>query len=362
MTYQLKSRQVCLFLIAFLPLGKLFIMPSILAGKANEDLWLSALINLTLDFLTVLSVTFACKRAQLDLFSLLERSLGKTFSKIIMAFYLFYFMIKAILPLNEQKDYLELTLYTLKPTVFYFLPFFLSAFYLCTKKLRILGRSADILWAFTLVGFTVLLSLSILGADFGAILPVGANGIKKIFSGSYSTLLWFGDGVYLAFLIGQFKFSEKDGAKIVLSYLLNALIVLIFILVFYGTFTSIAHRQRFAFTEISKYTTVINNLGRFDYIGIVLLLFTNIFSMSLPLYFSARILSYLFKIKKSWISALIVVGGQIIIMLTLSKYYASIEYILMNYAPPFLFILGNILPALTPLLTIKEKKYAIAQG
>ena len=56
MQYELKSRQVCLFIIAFLPISKLFIMPSILAGKANEDLWISALVNLTLDFLTILAL------------------------------------------------------------------------------------------------------------------------------------------------------------------------------------------------------------------------------------------------------------------------------------------------------------------
>ena len=362
MQYQLKTRQICLFLIALTPISKLFIMPSVLASNAEQDLWISALINLALDFLTVFFVLFACKRANTTLLNLLENSLGKTATKIIVSLCFVYFTIKAILPISEQKDYLEMTLYTLKPTVFYFLPFFISAFYLCTKRLKVLGRCADVLWLFTLIGFAVLLSLSISGADFSAILPVGASGYKAIFNGSYASKIWFGDGIYLAIFIGQFNYEKHSGKKILLSYLISALITLLFIFIFYGTFTSIAHRQRFAFTEISKYTTVINNLGRFDYIGIIMILFVNVFAISLPVYFSAKALNYLFCIKKEWISSLIAVAIQVFILIVFSEYYASIEKLLMNYAPPFLFLVGNLLPALTPLLTLKENKYAHTQS
>ncbi len=361
MQYELKSRQVCLFMIAFLPITKLFIMPSILAGKANEDLWISALINLTLDFLTVLAVTYSCKKTDKNIYDLLETSFGKIGTKIILGIFCIYFFLKAILPISEQGDYVKMTLYTLKPTIVYFLPFFIFAFYICTKNLRVLGRSADILWLFTTLGFTVLFALSIANIDFGAILPIGANGTKRILEGSYTSLVWFGDGAYLLFLLGEFKFIKNDNKKILLSFLASALIVLIFMFVFYGTFTSIAHRQRFAFTEISKYTTVINNLGRFDYIGIILILFSNVFALSIPLFFASKILNYIFNIKIKWLSPLIVVVLQLLIMIFFNEYYASIENILMTKLNVLFLLVGNLLPALSIFLikNKKEKKYAI---
>ncbi len=356
MQYELKTRQVCLFLIAFTPIAKLFIMPSILAGKANEDLWISATINLVLDLLTILAVIYTNKRANTNLYSLLENKVGKTASKIITIIFFIYFMLKAILPISEQGEYVKLTLYTLKPTIIYFLPFFVVAFYVCTKRLRVLGRSADIMWIFTLIGFTVLYALSIANVDFGAILPVGANGTKKILDGSYTSLLWFGDGAYLLFFIGEFKFNKNDGRKILLSFLVSAVIVLLFMFIFYGTFTSIAHRQRFAFTEISKYTTVINNLGRFDYIGIILILFSNVFALTVPLFFSCKILNYVLGFSKKWISPLIVVGIQLLILVFLNEYYASVENFLMNKINVFFLLVGNVLPALSVLLINKENK------
>lgn len=355
MQYELKTRQVCLFLIAFAPITKLFIMPSVLAGKANEDMWISATINLLLDFLTVLFVIYTCKRANKNLYALLEERLGIVGSKIIMTIFFIYFTLKAVLPISEQGDYVKMTLYTLKPTIVYFLPFFIVAFYICTKNLRVLGRSADVLWLLTLVGFTVLYALSIANVDIGAIFPIGANGAKKILDGSYTSLLWFGDGAYLLFFIGEFKFNKKDGRKILLSFLLSAFIVLLFMFIFYGTFTSIAHRQRFAFTEISKYTTVINNLGRFDYIGIIMILFSNVFALTVPLFFACKIFNYLFNIRKKWIAPLIVVGFQLLILVFLNEYYASVENFLMNKANVFFLIAGNVLPMLSILLVNREK-------
>ena len=159
MQYPLKTRQVCFFIIAFTPICKLFILPSVLSGFSNEDAWISALINLTVDFLTLFAVIYACKKTQSTFFELLENNFGKTGKKIILALYFIYFMMKVILPLNEQKEYVELTLYTLKPTIFYFLPFFVLSFYLCTKKTRVLGRIADVAWLITINGILTLFIL-----------------------------------------------------------------------------------------------------------------------------------------------------------------------------------------------------------
>ena len=71
-----------------------------------------------------------------NFFELLEDNLGKLGAKLVAVLYLIYFFVKTILPINEQKDYIEFTLYTLKPTVIYFLPLFLLAFYICFKNLN----------------------------------------------------------------------------------------------------------------------------------------------------------------------------------------------------------------------------------
>ncbi len=356
-TKSLKSRQICLFIIAFLPVSKLFMMPSIASKFAGEDMWISVLINLLLDFATVMILSISFKKHNLNFFELLENTFGKTISKIILAFYFLAFFFKTIIPLDEQRDYVEFTLYTLVPNLFYFLPFFVVAFYLCTKKLRAIGRLADVMWIVTLLGFIVLIILSFGNADFTAILPIGAQGFPNIIKGSYSTFLWFGDAIYFVFFIGQFKYQKKDTLKIALSYFAHIFIVILFAIIFYAIFTSIAFRQRFALTEISKYTTVINNIGRLDYIGILLILLSNAISLSLPIYFACMVLNIICNFKKRWIAPIIVISLHILILIFLNEFYATIENVFIGYSALFFFILGNLLPIATAFMHEKGGFY-----
>lgn len=359
---QLKTRQVCFFLIAFLPITKFFSLPSIIARQASEDLWISTLLCLLLDFITLIPIVIACKNANKNFFELLEDNLGKLGAKLVAVLYLIYFFVKTILPINEQKDYIEFTLYTLKPTVIYFLPLFLLAFYICFKKLRVYGRLADILWMVTLNGFITLIALSIPNADFTAILPIGARGLPNILKGSLYAFNWFGDSVFIMFFIGNFNCDKKAGLKIFLSFLLGAVMVLVFMITFYSIFSSIAFRQRFALTEMSKYTTVISNLGRFDYIGIFMILFSNVFALCLPIYFSSKLIKYIFNIQKLWIAPSITVGLQLFIVLVLYEFSVSFESIITNYFSFYFIIIGNILPIILSIIFIRRSKYANKKG
>ena len=56
MQYQLKARQVCLIIIAFFPILKIFTLPSLLAGFSNEVMWISAIILLLIDFVSILFI------------------------------------------------------------------------------------------------------------------------------------------------------------------------------------------------------------------------------------------------------------------------------------------------------------------
>ncbi len=360
---QLKTRQVCFFLIAFLPITKFFSLPSLIAKSAGHDMWLSVLISLLLDFITLLPIVIACKTARKNLFEILEETFSKTGAKAIAVLYVIYFIAKAILPLNEQKDYVDFTLYTLKPSILYFLPIFLLGFYMCFKKLRFLGRIADILWLITINGFITLIVLSISNADFSAILPIGTHKISDIFSASFNSLAWFGDAVFIMFFIGRFKYEKHATLKILLSFFAGAIMVLAFMIIFYSIFSYIAFRQRFALTEISKYTTVISNLGRIDYLGIIMILFSNMFAICLPIYFVSKLLDYIFKFKKVWIAPTISVVIQLFISVFLNEYIYGIEKIITGYFGYYFLLVGNVLPIIFAIIAIKkEKVYAIKKG
>ena len=353
---QLKTRQICFFFLAFLPVIKIFMMPSIVSGIANEDGWFSVTLSLLLDFFTLSILIHTFRKNDTDFFSVLEDSFGNIASKIIMVVYALFFFTKALLPISEQRDFIDLTLYPVISVPITFIPFFFVLFYLCTKKLRIFGRLSDAVWLISIIGFVLILALSFTNTDFSAILPIGASKIENIFKASFASANWFGDALYFIFFIGEYEHKKGDGKKILLSYALSALLVIAFVIVFYCTFTSIAFRQRFALTEISKYTTVIYNLGRFDYIAIFLILFSSVIALSIPLYFSNRLLKKAFNVKKEWPFALGICLLLFILFTFFNEYLASFEYFATNIFGYFCLALGKVFPVV--LCIIKGVKNA----
>lgn len=355
MNKELKTRQVCLFMFAFFPVVKLFMMGSVISGYAREDTWIAVLINLTLDFLSILAIVYCAKKTDKTFFELLQDCFGKVGSKIIIFAYFLFFMMKGILPLNEAKDYMRLTLFVTKPNINNFLPFFAFAFYLCLKRIRVLGRIADLCFSLTLMGFFLIFFLSLDNADFLAMLPIGAQGIKQIGLGSLSSLNWFGESVYILFMLGEFKYEKNSGLKILLSYGGTAFIIILFSLSFYAVFSSIAPMQKFSLTEAVKYDNAINFTGRFDYLGIIFILFSNFFAMTLPMFFACKCLDKVFNFNLKWIPTLITITIQFIIVVFFGNYFYSIENFIINKAGIIFLIFGNILPMLCPLL-LKNKK------
>ena len=357
---ELKLRQVCLILLAFIPVTKIFTLPATLSHYAHEDLLLSALIPFALDFLVLGAVWYASRRAGCDFPAYIRRTLGNTGAKIYFFLYFVYFFLKAYLPIEEQKDFVELTLYETDPTIFLFFPFFFISTYLAVKPLRTLGRAADILTGVTILSFGILLFLAVGQTDVAALLPVGAQG-KNIFTATYYGLSWFGDGVYFLFLLGTFRTEKKGLLKIMLSYAGVALLTLLFLAVFYGSFSSLADRQEFALNEMSKYSAVILAVGRFDYIAIFLFLGVGVFSIALPLYFSTYALRQVFPFKQSPLPAIIVNVGMLAFTL-LSKYdYVLIRDTLLSWNGVLVIVFSYVIPIATAFfkkdktLPLKEK-------
>lgn len=356
MEKQLKTRQVCLFFIAFLPAVKLLKLPSVICSVANEDGWLSALTSLILDFTVLLVLLISCRKTDKTFFELLKDSFGSLIAKTVYLLYAIFFSVKSIIPLSNQRAFNDLTLYTSRPSVIYFLPLFLFFFYLATKKMRVLGRLADVFWIITLSGLCLILALSVGNADFSAILPVGANGAENILSGSLKSLNWFGDCLYFLFFSGNFEKSKNYGLKISLSYFFSGLSFVFFMVVFYGVFTSLSGKQIFALTDIAKYSTVISNTSRFDYIAIFLLTFSNVIGLSLPVFFASYCLNVAIEFKKTFVSPLIITLSVFLLGLLFDYYAVFIENNLKTFLTAVYLLFSSVIPFFSFILTLKKEK------
>ena len=352
---QIKPRQLMLFFIAFLPLTKFFTLPKAGAQIANEDFWISVLICIAFDFIAIILLLLANEKHDANFYDILSANFGKGGANAIYVIYFIYFIIKSFSPIYEQYNFLQVTLYETSPTTIKYFPFLLIAIYLCSMKLKTIGRLSDILWLVTLIGTFLLFSLALSDVDFGSILPIGANGVM-IFESSYYLLNWFTDASYLLFMLGAFRLDSKKMLKPILGFLGHALLTVGFCIVFYSVFVYISGRELYAIAEISKYSNVINSIGRFDYMAIFCLLIPHTVSIILPLYFATNILATLigerFKTLICTLTCLIVY----IPLIYLNSYVVLILDFIHVYMTPFVFIVGNVLPCFV--LLMKKPKGA----
>ncbi len=355
MIKELKSRQIAFLFLAFLPLVKFFTLPKSATQIANEDMWLSVLICIILDCIAIISLLYANKKFDADFYTILEFNVGKIPTKIIYCVYYIYFLSKAFTPIFEQYNFLQTTLYEPAPTSFKYFPFLILAIYLCVLKVRSIGRLSDILWPITIISVVVLLLLAINDIDYGAILPIGANG-SKIFKTSFYILNWFTDATYLLFLLGNYKTEKTSNAKILLGFGSYAIITLLFCIVFYSVFTFVASRELFAITEISKYSNVLNSIGRFDYMAIFALLIPHTVAVILPLHFATRIINTIFPVKHTVIYSIITCILVYAPIVWLNPYATAIAEVIHTKLSIATLILGNIFPALVILFKKPKEK------
>ena len=249
---QISSRQLYFFLAAIAPVGKLVLMPSQLVHFAKNDLLFPIATNYLLQAALVFCVLLAA-RANETFYDMLCYTFGKVVAKIVvtvLALFLFY---AALLPLLEQKLYIQSVFYDTLPSSVAFSSFFLVSAYLCSKPLVSYGRVWDFLTPVSMIGFFGIMLLSVYQADFVALQPVGAAGIGGYLNGTAFTMSWFFDSVLLLTMIGKFRYQKGMAWKGALSYLAGGAAILLFLATFYGIFSDIASRQLFAFAKISKY-------------------------------------------------------------------------------------------------------------
>lgn len=291
---KLSVRQLCLFLACLAPCGKLLSLPAILSREAGGDLLISALINFLFQGVIIFLMLRLAERTEFTFFGLLKNTFGEVAARVIYVIFALYFLFYALFPVLEQKFFVQSELYDSLPSLLVFLPFFLFSLFACAKNITAIGRSADIALPLFAISVGGLLFMSVSSADFSAVLPIGDSSPAQILSGSAHTQNWFSDSAFVLLFLGKFPAGRKTTVKATVAYAIGALVVLAFLLVFYGIFQSIAPREGYAISKIGRYYSALSVIGRVDillnYIFTIALLFYSV----VPFMLGAECLSYVF--------------------------------------------------------------------
>ncbi len=354
--YKMSVRQICFIIIGFFMSTKMIFAAAITAGQSGKSLWISAIINFVLDGTFIFIILLIGERFKnKDFFEILSGGIGKIPSKIIYFLLSVLLIIKAYVPIMEQRNFIEISLYETLPTILTFLPFFLFCGYFSYKGLKAVARCSDILVWFTLIAIIGLITLTLPNADFSELLPI-FKGIsaKKIIAGSYKSGIWYFDSVYFLFFIGRYNEQKLGKTKIMSAFFLSVLLICLYFITIYAEFGVLTERQYFAPSKMGLFAVALLNIGRIDYLFSILLCISNVFAISLPLLFSTLSLNNAFNFKNK-ASAAIIVNSIMFICVFLSRdIFFEIFNIFQNLYVIFLcFMCGIIL--IMPLLKMRKK-------
>ncbi len=290
MNEKISSRQLYFFLACVAPVGKLVFLPTELAKYAKNDLLLPLLVQFALQAAAVFCVLLAARREQ-SFYDLVADMGGAFTAKVLSVLLALFLAFATLLPILEQKTFVQSVFYDTLPSILSFAPYFLFAAYVLTHPLPALGRIWDVLAPIFLVGMAGILILSFGACDFGALLPVGAAGAKGFGRGVMLASSWFFDAAVLLSLLGKFRYRRGMAWKGTLAYVAGGAIVLLFFAVFYAVFAETAMNQLFAFAKTSKYFAGITVLGRIDYLFIFALAIVMAYASVLPAQAGVSLLS-----------------------------------------------------------------------
>lgn len=291
------TRQLLFFLAAVAPVGKLVLMPPLLANLAKNDLLFPAAANFALQAAAVFCALLTARQNE-TLPDMLRRVFGKVPGTALTVLFALFLLVASFLPILEQKLLVQNIFYDTLPSYIAFAPMFLFAAYLCAKPLRVCGRTWDILAPIAAASLLGILLLSVAKADYAALRPVGAAGAQGFWRGFSGTSCWFFDAGLVLTLCGRFRYEKGLAWKGALCYLAGGAAVLFFLATFYGVFSEIAVMQNFAFARISKYFSGITAMGRIDYVFIFALAFVMLFYTLLPVQAAVTLTAEAFGNKK----------------------------------------------------------------
>lgn len=347
MQSKISVRQICFIMLSYTAASRILIYPTSLSVFCGRDLLFPALLDFLIQGVVIWSVAYLCSRTDKTFFELLQGSLGKIGSRIVMGFFAAFFILCTIVPMFEQKLYVHTIFYDTVPPLIVFLPFFFFAVYAGCKSYENIGRCADICLPLFIVAMAAVFGMSFGEMKPSALLPVLTTPLKSVLAGAGGTAFRFAEPCYLLMFMGRFAYKKGDAAKITLSYVGGAVIVLAVLALYYGIYADIAITRQFAVSKLSLFFSAVDTLGRIDLIALYVLEIVMLFALVLNIQLAVRCLMECTGYNNAGILSLAVNAALAAILISANYHFFGI----LQFFSEWMWIVFVLFATALPLLT-----------
>ena len=266
---QLNSSQFFILIFVCGMAIKMFMLPALLVKVSGRESIVVVAFYLVIEMVCLLFLLLTLSRnPDKTVYQILEESVGKIISKIIIVYFSGVLLLKLLLMLSEVKVFFSVSIYERISWGIMIIPLLALCVGFSTKPLTAIGRSAQIFMPLIVVS-TIILSL-LLSSNVPVlnILPLFSKGMKSTVDGIKTFTVWFGDVSLLLICLGKVKIGKKFVLKAMISRLLSTVFVLAFSLIMFATYADITDLIDYGHnvSSMTQYSLGSHDYGRFDYI------------------------------------------------------------------------------------------------
>ena len=355
------NQTLCMILLSSLSM-KISILPAIMSTCVGSDIWLILIGISVIEFVSFFCIIkVAEKNPDKTFFQILGQT-NKTLMKFIEILFISFFIFKTILSVYETKIFIKTTIYEEFNDWIFIVTFLGYLFYISTKDSNILGRMGEIVIYSALIGCFISLMLSILEIDITAILPIFKNELSSYVYCIKNRSFWFGDYLIFLFLMGSIKFEDSSTKRIMISYILMSIFLILFFLTFVCLFENTTSIHLVAISDVGHYFPRFNDF-RLDWVSDIAWIIVDLYATGVYFYISKVLICDFIKVKNKNILVPIVLCFLIFTILNVFQIPLN-KYI--NFIDDYLFWLPIIIFQLPIIIIIcniilrRRKRYEYA--
>lgn len=308
MTKQISTKQFSALVFLMAISMKMFLLPALMLRIVGKDGYLVMLANLIIEFLCLGLLVFIAKRnPDKTMFDILSDSFGKVVSRIIIALYALYALLRCVLMISELKMFFTMTMYEQIDWVVMLIPLIALLTAFSFRSLRVVGRVCELLLPVILISTTVLSTLLLGELKLENLLPFLDGGLKPIGKGLATFPMWFGDTAFLLICLGKIKIKKR---LITLSFVAKAvasLFVMLFSCTLFATYANISTLIDYGnnVSNMTQFSLGSQDYGRYDLLFYCVWMFSVFISLAFVFRVLTRSVEFIVKAKKHYFVSII---------------------------------------------------------
>ncbi len=298
----LSVRQVTVFVFITAVAVKMFMLPSLLAAELGRNAYWAMLLYLAIDFSVLTLVVVAIRRAQCGFYELLEKTIGRILSRVVLGVSVLFLLFKLALMLGEVRIFFSERVFEDFGWSLYILPLLALMSFAAGKSLRILGRTAELVVPFILLSMALLFVLTAGKVDYSNLLPLFRDGGGDPIR--YS--LWLGDYSVLVLLVGKVDKGKAPAARWLIGGAIGSLCVEAFTIMICAAYGNLTHLLELGHNlgAMAQHSGT-QNFGRLDLLVFTVWVATIVIKLLLYMYAVARHTAFVTTVDKPYIWALV---------------------------------------------------------